>query len=529
MKKIFALILCISVLLGTLVFPIGVSAKAEYEIWTQSPVITCGLTIDDVRIYKTIQRGELEFYKLSAIGSNYYFVICPHERTDGGYRGNSDTTHFYFYTLYTTADGFVILSKAEVNNEYYWDKGYSFSNISGKANSTYYKNNGSEVPYYILNPKGKYTHSNVTEYDEYFIVSNKGIIYTLTETVQYEGVEGYPYIYNNSMYRGQDYYREGSYTRNYYMSDGSTKASNSKPMFFKNGSITYGSETKVALSNMTTANGYTLYKEGFSSNVSLSTNSAWTGKKLSNVFPDGRYVEDSWSTAGDYIFEFWYEIYNADGTLKSTGASGYAGSYSSSFSTPNLITWAINNTKFIVCTNDISNTFLKEYYRASVVSETDTGEIESKASIGEKKIVPPSTSDTEAVQTTVDFSKTDLPIGYKIKNNAIGSGKLDATLRSQINSIRLNDIVIVAKEGYQSGEQNTGVTLSSYNVSDNSLGNEAVTMYTNGQYFRWYCNYPEDLTEGTYSKAITVGDKTLYVTFKVVAPPTNDGTNTVVF
>ena len=119
MKKMFALILCISVLLGTLVFPIGVSAKAEYEIWTQSPVITCGLTIDDVRIYKTIQNGALEFYKLSAIGSNYYFVICPYKMTDGGYRGNSQTTHFYFYTLYTTADGFVILSKAEATNEYF--------------------------------------------------------------------------------------------------------------------------------------------------------------------------------------------------------------------------------------------------------------------------------------------------------------------------------------------------------------------------------------------------------------------------
>lgn len=52
---------------------------------------------------------------------------------------------------------------------------------------------------------------------------------------------------------------------------------------------------------------------------------------------------------------------------------------------------------------------------------------------------------------------------------------------------------------------------------------------TNGQYFRWYCNSPQKLTSGTYTKEFQVGDKTLYVTFKVIKPPTNDGSTTVVF
>ena len=98
-----------------------------------------------------------------------------------------------------------------------------------------------------------------------------------------------------------------------------------------------------------------------------------------------------------------------------------------------------------------------------------------------------------------------------------------------MNTIRLNDIVVLTKEGYQSGEQNTGVTLSSYSNFDYSFGSTYIRLYTNGQYFRWYCYYPEDLTPGTYSKALTIGDKTVYVTFKIVDPPTNEGSTTVVF
>ena len=133
------------------------------------------------------------------------------------------------------------------------------------------------------------------------------------------------------------------------------------------------------------------------------------------------------------------------------------------------------------------------------------------------------------MQSTIDFGASDLPIGYNIKDNVIDSGKLDAILRDQVNSIRLNDIVILAKEGYQSGSQNTGVTLGSYSTYDYSFGSTYVRLYTNGQYFRWYCYYPENLTPGTYTKSIAVGDKTVYVTIKVICPPSNEGSTTVVF
>lgn len=149
--------------------------------------------------------------------------------------------------------------------------------------------------------------------------------------------------------------------------------------------------------------------------------------------------------------------------------------------------------------------------------------------IGEKTITPPSGSDTEVVQDKINLGDSELPLGYNIKDNVIDSGKLDAILRDQVNSVRLNDIVLLTKEGYQSGEQNTGVTLSEYSSYDYSFGSSYIRLYTNGQYFRWYCYNPEELTPGTYSKAFVIGDKTVYVTFKIVDPPTNEGSTTVVF
>ena len=71
--------------------------------------------------------------------------------------------------------------------------------------------------------------------------------------------------------------------------------------------------------------------------------------------------------------------------------------------------------------------------------------------------------------------------------------------------------------------------LNSYATYDYTFGDSYVRLYTNGQYFRWYCNNPENLIPGTYSKEIEIGDKTIYVTFRVVQPPTNEGSTTVVF
>ena len=730
MKKLFAIMLCICMLTGTAAYAdvTSVVAEKEYELWTQSPSITCGLTSDDVRIYKALDQNLLELYPLTLIGDNYYFAICSYKMTDGGYNGKSKTTQFYLYTLYATDTGFIILSKVTAGNEYYWDRGYCFADISGEVNAAFYNSNNSEVPYYIVNPKGKYTNSNLDEYDEYFFITSSGKLYRMSENTEY-GTEGYPYIKDKILYRGQNKYRRSSTTYYYYMSDGSTKASNSTPMFFKNGVITYGTETRVPVADMIASNGYTMYTEGFDSNTSfplympipgsdnlffnttdtytynssvgkyynylkidvfksnngimsnvssktittvstssvtytyqkindldanyytskgllvpsvaigttavitkdgtvcpldldttiyknyvypctynghfsvirsyngsstiykkdttnnnyyywqaineisfdvngnktitddlelriqssphtgqngyfssystwnnssftaISSNSvkSWWGRTLNNVFPDGRYVTASWTGVGSGISELWYNIYNADKTMRATGPTGYSGYFGSSFDRPDLIAWAVNNSKFIVCLGEIGNSFLKEYYRVAVVTETDTGEIVSSVELGEKNIIPPTDADTEIVQSTIDFGASDLPIGYNIKDNVIDSGKLDAILRDQVNSIRLNDIVILAKEGYQSGSQNTGVTLGSYSTYDYSFGSTYVRLYTNGQYFRWYCYYPENLTPGTYTKSIAAGDKTVYVTIKVICPPSNEGSTTVVF
>ena len=140
-----------------------------------------------------------------------------------------------------------------------------------------------------------------------------------------------------------------------------------------------------------------------------------------------------------------------------------------------------------------------------------------------------SLSDTEPVQPSIDFNKKDLPIGFNIKDNVVEDDKLSPELRDQINAIRLNDIVILKKEQYQSGTQNTGTMLKSFSQYDYSMGNTGVYVYTNGQNFNWYCTEPEKLAEGTYNRTYNIGNKTVYVTFKIVQPPSNDGVTTVVF
>lgn len=717
-------------LTGTVAYAVAPNpgvTNAEYEVWTQSPSITCGITADDMTIYKALDQNILQLYPLPQVGNNYYLAICTEKITDGGWSGKTKTSYHDFFVLYTTEDSFIIISKSSAGEEYYWDRGFSFADISSKVDASYYKSNGSEKPCYIINPQGKYTNSNYDEYDEYFFITDKGYIYKMSSNAEY-GCEGYPYIKDKILYRGQNAYRSGSSTKYYYVGDTTVKASNSTPMIFKTGTLSQGTAVRHTISEMTTANGYDMYTEGFASNMTMpsyyqvpdsdnlfftmgttrtldstdntyyyylklelyksnkgnmtkvktvtvptkSTSStftpqkitdldanyyiskglpvpsvtfghyaviardgtvcalqldkskyynyvypctyngryavirsyngsstiykqdpsngsyyywqvineitfdtsgtvtvgadnelriqssahtgqngyfsgystwnassfstissgsvkAWFGRTLTNKFPDGRYVTASWMGVGSGIYELWYNIYNPDGTLRATGASGYSGYFGSVFDTYDLITYAVNNSKFLVCLGDIGNSFLKEYYRYAVVEETDTGEIVSKVEIGEKTITPPSGSDTEVVQDKINLGDSELPLGYNIKDNVIDSGKLDAILRDQVNSVRLNDIVLLTKEGYQSGEQNTGVTLSEYSSYDYSFGSSYIRLYTNGQYFRWYCYNPEELTPGTYSKAFVIGDKTVYVTFKIVDPPTNEGSTTVVF
>ncbi len=257
--------------------------------------------------------------------------------------------------------------------------------------------------------------------------------------------------------------------------------------------------------------------------------SDWWGRCRSNVFPDGRYVMLSWMGMGGGLSELWYNIYNADNTLRATGPTGYSGSFASVFDTYPIAAFVVNNSKFIATLNMVERDWSKEYYRVAVVQESDTGEITGGGQLGNKNIAPPDTTDTEPVQRTIDFAQEDLPIGYNIKNNVVGSNKLDSELRQQVNTIRLNDIVIVKKSGYISGTQNTGTTLSSYSYYDYSFGSDYIRIYSNGQNFLWYCYNPQSLTVGTYSKTYYIGDKTVYVTVKVIAPPANTGTTSVTF
>lgn len=729
MKKILATVLSLCMLSGPVSYAGGLVSEQnrEYELWAQAPAITCGYTNNDMCIFKSLEEDIIELLPLDKIGPNYYFAICSRKMEDGGYSGKSKTTEFFFYTLYATEKGFIILGCDSSANEYWWDEGYSMADMSELIDSSYYMDNDSEKPCYIITPKGRYENSNYTIYDEYFIVTETGKLYIMKETED-SGIEGYPYIKDGILYRGQDAYKKTSTQYPYYyMDDGKTKASNSKTIQFKNGSIIYGTAFKVPVAEMTEENGYTMYKKEFTSNIDLekyfpvpgsdnlffrtsnvytensvsgesyyylkvdvyksengnmillnsetipttrtrqdvytyyqindldesyyinqglpvpavalqnvgviakdgticalnldssiyvycypctyngrfaiararngvnsiykpdpeddgykcywqvineisfdssgkrtlgsdielrikstahpgqngffssytkweSSNfgtlsdksiKAWWGRNLTNVFPDGRTVTASWVNVYGNTYEIWYNIYNPDGTLKATGPTGY--SLTSSYGPEELFAWTINDSKFVVCRNKLNNSFLKEYYRATVVEENETGEVVSKIDLGEKNIMPPDTSDTEVVQSRIDFTSTELPLGYNIKDNVIDSDKLDVMLRDQVNSIRLNDIVILTNAGYQSGEQNTGISLDTYSDYDYSFGSSYIRFYTNGQYFRWYCYSPEELTPGTYSKTLEIGDKTIYVTFKIVEPPTNEGSTTVVF
>ena len=726
MKRLIAAILCLCTFgISAYAEPAKIETAAEYELWTQSPSLTCGFTADDVRIYKSIDLDCLDVYQLSEIGENYYLAVCRHERRGVGNKGKSKLTQHYFYTLYATDTGFIILSDGTPMNEYNTGNGLNIACIKDEIDADYYAKNGSEVPYYIINPISKYVYKGDDEYDDYFYISDKGILYSMCENSEYNS-EGYPYIKDKILYRGQERYRSGDTTsRVYYMPGTTTLACSTSPILLKNNQTVKGSERRIPLADMTEANGYKLYQEGFTSNfykksyipvpgsdnlyfthsqesrinetngskeyyrqidmyklvnnkmeylksseisgyssnfkcyslknldidyyiknelavpAVLLGNSAvittdgnvvefgfdptvhryynigaynnrlavyrsyngnviirerdetneyyywqvineinitrkgktelsndlklkieytpaeemngyysrydrwnapdfpelseiktkeWWGinRMLTNVFPDGRYVEGSWESLGGSVSEIWYNIYNKDSTLRACGPSGYSEGISSEDG-QELITYAINNSKFLVTYESIGRRFVREYYRVAVVQESDTGEITGKTQLGEKNITPPDTSDTEIIQPKIDFGQNDLPIGYNIKDNVIDTDKLEADLREQVNAIRLNDIVIVANDEYQSGGQNTGVTLGTFSQYDRTMGNGGLKLYSNGQYFRWYSTNPKNLREGTYNKSYTIGDKTLYVTFKIINPPSNDGSTTVVF
>ena len=451
-------------------------------------------------------------------GSNNLFFTLSTTRT----LDSTDNKYYYYakISVYKSNNGNMSLVKTTTVPAKNTSSTYTIQSITG-LDESYYTSKGLPIPSVALG--------------HYVMIARDGTVHGLgLDTSTYYNYV-YPCTYNGRFsvirsYNGTStIYKKDPSNNSYYYWQVINEV-----IFDSSGNKTLGTDVELRIQSSAHTGqvgyftSYSSFTTGYST-LSVSSVKAWFGRTLTNKFPDGRYVTASWMGMGDGLYELWYNIYNPDGTLRATGPSGYSGYFGSVFNTYDLITYAVNNSKFLVCLGDIGNSFLKEYYRYAVVEETDTGEIVSKVELGEKNITPPNTSDTEVVQSKIDFGSTDLPLGYNIKDNVIDSGKLDALLRDQVNSVRLNDIVILAKEGYQSGEQNTGVTLSSYSSYDYSFGSSYVRLYTNGQYFRWYCYYPEDLTPGTYSKTLTIGDKTIYVTFKVVQPPTNEGSTTVVF
>jgi len=186
-KRIISFVCAIAIIAGIMQFG-ALTAFAEttrsYELWTQSPNITSGITDDELRIYKAMNLNTFSVVPLTQLGINYYLAICEGQTTTGGWSGKTDTSELYYYTILMTNDSFIILSKARVNNEYYWSRGNNIADISSQINSSYYTSNGYEVPCYIVNPNGKYTNSNMNEYDDYIFITKNGTLYSTPEDAE---------------------------------------------------------------------------------------------------------------------------------------------------------------------------------------------------------------------------------------------------------------------------------------------------------------------------------------------------------
>lgn len=713
MKRMTAFLLCCMMLL----IPItSVTAEGRnYELWTQSPCITTGVTPNDMLLYKASKSSEFDLFRLTALGGRYYLGVLETKTSSGGYKGNSKTSSLDFYIILVTDDDYLIVSRQTTGEEYGWDKGISIVDLSSEIQTEYYQKNGFECPKYVICPKNKYTHSGVEEYDEYFFITDAGNIYRTSESAE-EGCEGVPMLYNGILYRAHSRYsyqsRSRTYYEYYYMDGTKTKAYQYYPYHFAHNALTMGAAQKVAVSDATVENGYKQYAEGFTSNISAEqyyalpdsdgmyvklrypyvisgertyyadvievyrsdrkvmqpiqnkmfetanttaanytiknisgldesfyasfgvscpeiligekyviladgticelsdpngyeewhigtynhtlavigtkkndaglwrqwvcpvyfdsrgqlyamdaveqlfkteapegqngyfsdrstwvaaefngcpsvSVSAWWGKEYTNQFPDGRSVQVGWNGMGNGLSELWYYIYGRDGSMLSTGPTGYSEAFANSFSKYKLAAFAINDSKFIVTTMNTNVGFLQEYYRISKAFEDENGEVQS-GGIGNKNLTPPEETDTEPVERLIDFSRDDLPIGYNIKDNVIGSEKLDGELRGRINTLCLQDIVILQQKGAIGGNRNTGITLLNFDSYESNMGSD-IRFYTNGQYLNWYCREPEKLTEGTYPLSFSIGGQTIYVTVRVVVPPSNDAVTTVVF
>lgn len=255
----------------------------------------------------------------------------------------------------------------------------------------------------------------------------------------------------------------------------------------------------------------------------------WWSHCLDNKFSDGRYVSGHWTGMGNSMYEIWYDIYDKDGTLLSTGASDFSTVASSALYTTPIRAFVVNDTKIILCLSTLSNSWSNEYYRVAVVNENDDGIVEIPMPIGKKNIVPPDSADTTPTENVVDFAADNLELGFNVKDNVLDTDNLNPQLREQVNTIRLDGIAILTNKDYVSGKQNTGVTLENFDEYDDAFGDSSVRFYSNGQYLCWYCDEPEKLKEGTYNVNYTIGDLTVCTVIKVIDPPANDSATTVVF
>ena len=249
------------------------------------------------------------------------------------------------------------------------------------------------------------------------------------------------------------------------------------------------------------------------------------GRTKGNTFSDGKIASGSWRSNGAN-YEYWYYIYLPDGRLCATGPTGYYASTSDY--DPFII--VENDSKFVVGSYQPIDNHIREFYKVATVQNTDTGEATLVgASIGRKNISSEIVTDTEPVQSIIDFSKDDLPIGFNVRDNVIDADNFTVDTREQFNSIRLSDIVILKNGRQQSGTQNTGSTLDAFNTVLSDFGNANIRFYTNGQNFGWTASDTTNLNTGTYNKYFVIGDKTVYVTIKIVDVPSSNGTTTVVF
>ena len=128
MKKGVTLFLTVVLLLGTL----PASAATQREVWVTSPSVTCGVTEDEIMINKAIKSGNARFYNLASISDRNYLCVLEDKRKDGGYSGTTDTSYLTYYSLLVTDGSFIVLGKASMYNEYYWDRYEEVLDISEK-------------------------------------------------------------------------------------------------------------------------------------------------------------------------------------------------------------------------------------------------------------------------------------------------------------------------------------------------------------------------------------------------------------